>query len=55
MTDPKLTKIIGRRVGETNEITIETIRATGLAEGLTEKQIAKVIEAVLKAQEEEGK
>lgn len=45
--------IIGKRVGETNEITIETIRSTGIQQGLTESQIAAVIEAVLKAQEQE--
>lgn len=44
--------IIGRRVGETNEITAETIRATGLANNLTEAQIAKAIEAILQAQQE---
>lgn len=49
MTD----KIIGRRVGETNEITVETILATAKEMGLTESQIAKAIEALLKAQEQE--
>ena len=53
MTDQ--TPTIGRRVGETNEITVETIRATGQAMGLTEVQIAKAIEALLKVQEQEGK
>ena len=47
--------IIGRRVGETNEITVETIRATGKEMKLTEAQIAKAIEALLKAQEQENK
>jgi hypothetical protein len=51
MTDQP--KIIGRRIGETNEITVETIRATGLAMGLSEAQIAKAIEALVEAQEEE--
>jgi len=48
-------QIIGRRVGETNEVTVETIRATGKEMGLTEAQIAKAIEALLKAQEQEKK
>ena len=46
---------IGRRIGDTIEITVETIRATGKEMNLTEAQIAKAIEALLKAQEEEGK
>ena len=53
MTDQNPT--IGRRVGETNEITVETIRATGKEMKLTETQIAKAIEALLKAQEQDGK
>lgn len=49
MTEP----VIGRRAGETNEITAETIRTTGIEQGLTESQIAAVIEAVMKAEQEQ--
>mgnify|MGYP003554589930 FL=1 len=55
MSETNPTPTIGRRIGETNEITVETIRSTGQAMGLTEAQIATAIEALLKAQEQEGK
>ena len=46
-------KTIGKRIGETLEITIDTIRAAAKEMNLTEAQVAKVIEAVLQAQEEQ--
>ena len=49
-TDP--TPIIGRRIGETNEITAEAIRATGKEMGLTEAQIAETIRAIMQAEKE---
>jgi len=42
----------GRRVGETIEITVETIRAAGKERNLSEAAIAKIIEAVMKAEKE---
>ena len=42
----------GRRVGETLEITVETIRAAGKEQNLSESAIAKIIEAVMKAEKE---
>lgn len=44
--------IIGRREGDTLEVTVATIRATGKAVGLSESQIAAALEAVMTAEEE---
>lgn len=44
--------IIGLRTGETQEITLETIAATGQAMGLTRAQITAALEAIMEAEEE---
>ena len=47
-----MTDQTGRREADTQEITAESIRALGAVMGLTEAQIAAVIEAAMKAEEE---
>lgn len=48
-----MTELInGKRIGDEKTITADTIRATGIANNLTEAQIAKAIEAILQAQQE---
>ena len=48
-----MTPIIGKRPGDTQEITVETIHDTAIVSGLSEVSAAKLIEAIMLAEAEQ--